>query len=141
MKLLQKAQRIAHFGWWERDFTNNHVFLSDEVCRIFGVEPVDLPEWHGRWLNLIHPEDRPRAAEEAAAALLRGGPRYDVEYRVIRPDGTERIVHSQGDVTWDDSGTASTPVWRHAGHHRAKGGGERVARERGALSHLRRSRD
>src|SRR4029434_11094930 len=30
-------------------------------------------------------------------------PRYDVEYRVVRPDGTERIVHSQGDVTWDES--------------------------------------
>ena len=101
---LQKAQRIAHFGWWERDFTNNHVFLSDEVCRIFGVEPVDLPEWHGRWLDVIHPDDRPRTAEAAAAALLPGGPRYDIEYRVIRPDGTERIVHSQGDVTWDDSG-------------------------------------
>ena len=52
----------------------------------------------------IHPEDRPRVAEAAAAALLPGGPRYDVEYRVVRPDGTERIVHSQGDVTWDDSG-------------------------------------
>ena len=101
---LQKAQRIAHFGWWERDFTTNHVSLSDEACRIFGVEPVDLPEWHGRWLNLIHPEDRPRAAEAAAAALVPGGPRYDVEYRVVRPDGTERIVRSQGDVTWDDSG-------------------------------------
>jgi PAS domain S-box-containing protein len=35
---------------------------------------------------------------------LRGGPRYDVEYRVIRPDGTVRVVHSQGDVTWDESG-------------------------------------
>src|SRR4029434_7406411 len=34
----------------------------------------------------------------------RGGPRYDIEYRVVRPDGTERIVHSQGDVTWDASG-------------------------------------
>ena len=33
-----------------------------------------------------------------------GGPRYDVEYRVVRPDGTLRVVHSQGDVTWDDSG-------------------------------------
>jgi PAS domain S-box-containing protein len=33
-----------------------------------------------------------------------GGPRYDVEYRVIRPDGNERIIHSQGDVTWDESG-------------------------------------
>ena len=54
--------------------------------------------------ELIHPEDRPRVAEAAAAALLPGGPRYDVEYRVVRPDGTERIVHSQGDVTWDESG-------------------------------------
>ena len=101
---LLKAQRIAHFGWWERDFSTTHVTLSDEVCRIFGVQPVELPEWHERWLQLIHPEDRPRAAEAAAAALLPGGPRYDVEYRVVRPDGTERIVHSQGDVTWDESG-------------------------------------
>src|SRR4029077_16231579 len=100
---LQKAERIAHFGWWERDLTTTHVSLSDEVCRIFGVQPVDLPEWHGRWLELIHPDDRPRVAEAAGAALVRGGPRYDVEYRVVRPDGTERIVHSQGDVTWDES--------------------------------------
>ena len=101
---LQKAERVAHFGWWERDFTTNHVSLSDEVCRIFGLRPVDLPEWQGRWLNLIQPEDRPRVADAAAAALRRGGPRYDVEYRVVRPDGCERIVHSQGDVAWDDVG-------------------------------------
>ena len=63
-----------------------------------------MPDWHARWLSLIHPEDRPRVAEAAAAALLPGGPRYDVEYRVLRPDGTVRIVHSQGDVTWDESG-------------------------------------
>ena len=101
---LQKAQHIAHFGWWERDFATSRVSLSDEVCRIFGLEAIDLPEWHARWLSLIHPEDQPRVAEAAAAALLPGGPRYDVEYRVIRRDGTERIVHSQGDVTWDESG-------------------------------------
>ena len=101
---LQKAQQIAHFGWWERDFTNNRVSLSDEVCRIFGQDPVDLPEWHARWVNSIHPEDRPRAAEAAAAALLPGGPRYDIEYRVVRSDGIERIVYSQGDVTWGESG-------------------------------------
>ena len=103
---LETAQRIAHFGWWERDFTTKHVSLSDEVSRIFGVQPVDLPEWHGRWLDLIHPEDRARAAEAAAAALSPGGPRYDVEYTVVRPDGTLRVIHSQGDVTWDDSGRA-----------------------------------
>src|SRR6202041_2551067 len=82
---LEEAQRIAHFGWWERDFTPSRVLLSDELCRIFGVQPADVPEWHQRWLNLIHPEDRQRVAE-AAATAIRGGPRYDAEYRVIRPD-------------------------------------------------------
>jgi PAS domain S-box-containing protein len=101
---LEEAQRIAHVGWWERDFGTGHVALSDEACRIFGVQPVDLPQWHARWLQLIHPDDRPRAAEAAAAALVRGGPRYDVEYRVVCPDGTERVVRSQGDVTWDVTG-------------------------------------
>ena len=95
---LEEAQRIAHVGWWERDLITGRVTVSDEVCRILGVRPV------GRWLNLIHPEDRSRAAEAAAAAIRLGGPRYDVEYRVVRPDGTERIVHSQADVTWDKTG-------------------------------------
>ena len=100
---LEEAQRIAHFGWWERDFSTNRVLLSDELCRIFGVQAADIPEWHQRWLNLIHPEDRPRVAEAATTALRRG-PRYDVEYRVVRPDGAVRVVHSRGDVTWDDAG-------------------------------------
>jgi PAS domain S-box-containing protein len=100
---LDAAQRIARVGWWERDFTTNRVALSTEVCRIFGIDPVDLPHWHQRWLSVIHPEDRARAAE-AAAAALRGDARYDVEYRVVRPDGTERVVHSVGDVTRDGSG-------------------------------------
>ena len=100
---LERAQRIARVGWWERDFVTNHVSLSAEASRIFGIEPVDLPEWHDRWLKLIYPEDRRRAAE-AAVAALRGGPRYDVEYRVVRPDGSLRIVHSQGEVTWEESG-------------------------------------
>ena len=100
---LRETQRIAHVGWWERDFRTNRVSLSDETQRVFGVEPVDLPDWHERWLQIIHPEDRGETAE-AAAAALRGGPRYDVEYRVIRPDGGMRIVHSQGDVTRDEFG-------------------------------------
>ena len=100
---LDAAQRIAHVGWWERDFGTNRVALSEEVQRIFGVRPVDLPHWQDRWTDLIHPQDRARTAE-AAAAAVRGGPRYDIEYRVVRPDGTVRVVHSQGDVVRDDSG-------------------------------------
>src|SRR5215471_533231 len=105
---LQRAEGIAHFGWWERDFTTNLGSLSDEVCRIFGLTPSDAGPhqglWRARWLDLVHPEDRQRVTEAAAAALLPGGARYNVEYRIIRPDGTERAIHSQGEVAWDDSG-------------------------------------
>jgi PAS domain S-box-containing protein len=100
---LEAAQRVAHVGWWERDYLSGHVSLSDEACRILGVQPLDLPQWQQRWLSLIHPEDREKTAAASEIALA-GGPRYDVEYRVVRPDGAVRVVHSRGDVTRDDSG-------------------------------------
>jgi PAS domain S-box-containing protein len=100
---LEAAQRIARVGWWERDFRTNRVSLSEEVRRTFAVDPADLPHWHERWVNVIHPEDRPKTAA-AAAAALNGGPPYDVEYRVVRPDGSTRVVHSQGEVIRDESG-------------------------------------
>ncbi len=100
---LDAAQRIAHVGWWERDYVSGRVSLSDEACRIFGVQPLDLPHWQERWVSLIHPEDREKTAA-ASDIALGGGPRYDVEYRVVRPDGMVRVVHSQGDVTRDESG-------------------------------------
>ncbi len=100
---LDAAQRIAHVGWWERDYVSGHVSLSDEACRIFGVQPLDLPQWQERWVSLIHPDDREKTAAASEMALS-GGPRYDVEYRVVRPDGTVRVVHSQGDVTFDEEG-------------------------------------
>ena len=91
--------------------------------RIFGVQPVDLPQWQDRWTNLIHPQDRARTTEAASGTPLRGGPRYDVEYRVVRPDGTVRVVHSQGDVVRDDSGrpcasSASCRTLRSCGSRR-----------------------
>jgi PAS domain S-box-containing protein len=100
---LDAAQRVARIGWWERDYETGHVTLSDGACEIFGVQPVDLPHWHGRWVSLIHPEDREKTAAASDRALA-GGPRYDVEYRVARPDGVLRVVHSQGDVMRDESG-------------------------------------
>jgi PAS domain S-box-containing protein len=100
---LEEAQRLTHVGYWERDFDTDHITWSDETLRIFGLAPQQPAITFAELQELIHPEDRGMVTE-AMAEALRGGPRYDVEYRVVRPDGELRIAHSQGDVTRDESG-------------------------------------
>lgn len=101
---LKEAERLAHVGWWERDLLTNRVYLSDELCRMFGVEQEDVATWRQQhWLRLIHPEDRQRAVGTVAIAL-RGTDRYDLDYRLVRTDGIVRTVHSHGEVKRDALG-------------------------------------
>ena len=100
---LEEAQRIAHVGYWERDLESNHITWSNETYRIFGLSPQEGTVDFTGFQERIHPEDR-QIMLRATAEAERGGPRYDVEYRVSRPNGEVKIVHSQGDVTRDESG-------------------------------------
>jgi PAS domain S-box-containing protein len=98
---LEEAQRIAHVGHWERDLRTGVITWSDEIYRILGLERQGPP--HTVWEHMIHPEDRERvslAIEEAQHGLGR----YDVEYRIVRPDGEVRFLHSQGDIIRDEHG-------------------------------------
>ena len=100
---LEEAQSLTHVGYWERDPDTDLITWSDETYRIFGLKP------QGRSLNLaqlpelIHPEDQ-QIMVQAVADALGGVRRYDVEYRIVRPNGEVRLVHSQGEVTRDESG-------------------------------------
>jgi two-component system cell cycle sensor histidine kinase/response regulator CckA len=100
---LEEAQRIAHVGHWERALDTDEITWSDETYRIFGLEPQErrlgLPEF----LEFIHPEDRARVAQSIDEAW-RGVRRYEAEYRIVRPDGETRFIHSQGDLIRDESG-------------------------------------
>jgi PAS domain S-box-containing protein len=100
---LAQAQRIAHLGYWERDFDSDRIRWSDETYRIFGLQPGENELDFEKFQELVHPEDR-ELIKQAIAAALNGGPRYDTEYRIIRPDAEVRFVHSQGDVVKDQSG-------------------------------------
>jgi PAS domain S-box-containing protein len=100
---LEEAQRISHVGYWERDLETNRYTWSDENYRIFGLQPQERILSFGDVQELLHPADREMRAA-AVAEALRGGRRYDVEYRVVRPDGEVRFVRSQGDVVRDESG-------------------------------------
>jgi PAS domain S-box-containing protein len=105
---LDEAQRMAHLGYWDRDIETGVVTVSEEACSFFGF-PLDertfeVGDFYKRWLTRIHPEDWPRVAA-ALAAVLRGDTRYDVEYRVLRPDGSTLILQSRAELKKDEAGT------------------------------------
>ena len=54
---LNKAQALAHIGHWELDLTDNSLYWSDEVYRIFGLEPQEFGATYGAFLKHIHPDD------------------------------------------------------------------------------------
>jgi PAS domain S-box-containing protein len=99
---LEEAQRIGHMGYFEYDLGNQRLMLSDEACRIYGIEQHQLPSWQGRALEFVHAEDR-AGLLEAIVAAGKGDGRFDVEWRAVRPGGELRIVHSRGEATRDVS--------------------------------------
>src|SRR5271154_4161109 len=100
---LEEAQRIAHVGHWERDLAGDLISWSNETYRIFGLPPQKDALNLSQLVSLLHPEDRPIVVQGVAEAIQGVRP-YDVEYRVIRPSGEIRFVHSKGDVVKDESG-------------------------------------
>jgi PAS domain S-box-containing protein len=100
---LEDAQRIAHVGSWERDFATGELWWSDESYRIMGVEPGRFAGTLDAFLALIHPDDRHLATPTAAQIAIETT--IESEYRVLRPDGTVRVLHETAEVVRDRAGT------------------------------------
>ena len=100
---LAEAEEIAHVGYWENDLEADRITWSDETYRILGMDPGERRATAAQFRDVIHPEDRQIQAE-ASARAKRGEGRYDAEYRVVRPNGEIRTIHSVGNTTFDESG-------------------------------------
>jgi PAS domain S-box-containing protein len=100
---LEEAQRIAHVGHWERDLDTDLIAWSNETYCIYGLPPRKHIPGLSQLANVLHPEDRQKMIQ-AVADAANGVQPYNVEYRIIRPNGEVRFVHSRGDVVKDESG-------------------------------------
>ncbi len=103
---LERAQQVAHLGMWAWNIPDGRLEWSDQMFTIFGL-PRDLLRGDPRAVivNAIHPEDRERVVEAHRAAIAEKAPSR-LEYRVMRPDGTVRVVWAEGaDVVTDETGT------------------------------------
>ena len=98
---LDEAQRIAQVGSFTRDFHGDVNHWSDEHYRIFGVEPLGKKISQAEFMALVHPGDRESVAEAVRQAIELHKP-YDLEHRIVRPDGAVHIVHGRGEVTFGE---------------------------------------
>jgi PAS domain S-box-containing protein len=102
---LAEAQRIAHLGNWDWNIVTNELYWSDEIYRIFGLTPQEFGATYEAFLDSVHPDDRPLVESSVDAALQEDKP-YSIGHRIVRPDGSERIVHEQAEVMRNEAGQA-----------------------------------
>lgn len=100
---LARAQEIAHLGNWDWEIESGRLRWSDEVFRIFGLVPGGSDVTYPMFLGAVHPDDL-EFVQTSVDAALRGEKPYDIDHRILRPDGSERIVHEQAEVVFDESG-------------------------------------
>lgn len=102
---LNRAQRIAHLGSWELDISRNVLTWSDEVFRIFGLEPRSFVPCYEDFLDAIHPEDREVVESAYRDSLRDGDDGYEIEHRVVQKStGRIRYVHEKCQHFRDESG-------------------------------------
>lgn len=100
---LNKAQALVHVGNWDVVFASGKVTWSAENYRIFGRTPQEPVDTFEAFLELVHPDDR-HLVEESLDKTIHRKASLDIEHRIIRPDGSQRMVHVLGDVTYDQEG-------------------------------------
>lgn len=123
---LAEAQALARLGSWEWDIARNRITWSDEMYRLFGLEPGSVEIDFERYQSMLHSDDRAVAAEVVQRAIERNED-FTFDHRVIRPDGAERIFHARGRVI---AGVDGIPV-------RMLGTGQDVTESRRAEAALR----
>src|SRR6202790_1226055 len=98
---LAETQKLTHTGSWAWDARSQKVlYCSEEMYRIYGLDPqVDLPT-RKNFRQRVHPEDRSRTDERFMRVVNEKVDSFD-EYRVLLPDGTVKHVNSSGHPVLD----------------------------------------
>jgi len=101
--LLAQAQRVAHIGSFEWELASNVLTWSDELQRIYGLEPGHFSGTYEAFLERVHPDDVERTKSSLFDALRTGSP-FVYEHRIVRKDGSVGVLHIRGEVVADGGG-------------------------------------
>jgi PAS domain S-box-containing protein len=101
---LAEAQRLSHTGSWAWNVATRKItHWSQEIYRLYGFDPpAGIPAFDAL-VQRVHPEDRARVGE-ALASAIRVGAEYEMEFRVVLPDGATKHIHEIGHPVRDAAG-------------------------------------
>ena len=120
---LAEVEALSGIGSWEWDIGPNRLYWSEQLCRIYGVEPDPRPITFEDFLARVHADDRAEVQATVENAIAHPGS-FVTEHRAVHPGGSERIVVGRGHVLTDADGN---PV-------RMLGSGQDVTDERAAAA-------
>lgn len=106
---LAEAQEVAHLGSWEWEIGSDRVTWSDELYRLWGLEPQSVELTYDRYLDSVHPADREQVRTIVERALESRAP-FDFEHRVVLADDSMRWIHGSGRVIADENGAPARMV-------------------------------
>lgn len=98
---LNRAQSIARLGNWEWDIKQGAIWWSDEIYRIFGLEPQAFQPSYDAFLERVHPDDRAMLQEAVNLSLTQNVP-YRCMHRIVLLDGTVSYVLEEGEIERDE---------------------------------------
>jgi diguanylate cyclase (GGDEF)-like protein/PAS domain S-box-containing protein len=103
---LAEAQRLASVGSWEWDIRADRIEWSDELYRIFGLDPQDFEATYEGYRRYVHADDV-KPLDDAVRNAIDQRQTFTTEHRIIRPDGTVRVLRALGKVVVDDADTVT----------------------------------
>ena len=101
---LAEAQQLAELGSWQLDLATGQLVWSSQMYRIAGIDPDGAAPTLDAAIELIHPEDRDRV-RAVLDTVQESGETYELDYRLIRPDGVVREIRSRGTADLKANGT------------------------------------
>jgi PAS domain S-box-containing protein len=101
--VLTEAQEVAHIGSWEWNIATNRVTWSDELYRLYGLEPRPGEMSYESYLERVHAHDREMIRETVEQAYAAGTP-FAFDHRIVLRDGQTRWLHGRGRVIRDETG-------------------------------------
>ncbi|MDD5389967.1 MAG: response regulator [Gallionellaceae bacterium] len=102
---LREAQRVAHIGSWEHDVARDRLWWSDEIFRIFEIEPEAFGASYQAFLAVIHPDDRERVKRAYQDSISNKTP-YDIVHRVSLSGGRVKYVQERCETHYGAEGGA-----------------------------------